>query len=78
MKKFLRCKDLIEYQSNHPYDEVCDALVLDLIKNSIDERSLCKVVQATFSKEAWKTVEVKFGMKESDKKQQILLKSIDE
>jgi len=51
---------------------------LDLIKNSIDERSLCKVVQATFLKEAWKTVEVKFGMKESDKNQQILLKSTDE
>lgn len=32
MQTFLLYKELIEYQSNNPYDEVCDALVLDFIK----------------------------------------------
>ena len=43
MKTFPRCKKLIEYRSNNPYDEVCDSLVLDLIKHALDEKSLCKV-----------------------------------
>ena len=64
MKTFLQCKELIEYQSNKPCDELCDILVLYLIKHALDEKSLCKVEKTTSSQEAWKTLEVEFGIKE--------------
>lgn len=50
-KKNLRCKELIEYCSSNPYDEVCDALILDLIKQALDENFLCQLVNSTSSQE---------------------------
>ena len=37
MLTFLRAKGLIEYHCNNPYDEVCDVLALDFIKQGLDE-----------------------------------------
>jgi len=57
MKTFLRCKEVIEYQSNKPYDEVCDVLVLDLIKRTLDEKYLCKVANLHLTRKhgiSWK------------------------
>ena len=61
MINFLRTKDLIEYHSNLSYHEVCNALVLDLIKHGLDEMFLSKVAKSTTSKEAWKILEAEFG-----------------
>jgi len=69
---FLRAKKLIEYQSNNPYDEVCNALKLNFIKRALEEKCLCKVVKATTSKEAWKLLEAEFGTKRSDMQQQVM------
>ena len=51
---------------NNPYDEVCDALALDFIKQGVDEMFLCKVAKATTSKEAWKILEAEFGARGSN------------
>ena len=40
--------------------------------------SLCKVAKSTSSEEAWKTLEVEFGIKKSDIKQQIRLQYVEE
>lgn len=40
MKKILWCKELTRYWSNNPYDEVCDSLILDIIKHVLDEKPL--------------------------------------
>jgi len=70
MLTFLRAKELIEYQPNNPYNEVCDALALDFIKQGLNDNSFCKVEKSTTSKEAWKTLEEEFGAKGSYMKQQ--------
>lgn len=49
MKNLIRCKDFVEYRSNNPYDQVRDALVLDLIRHALDDKSLCKVTKTTSS-----------------------------
>jgi len=54
MQTFLRGKELIEHKSNNPYDEVCKDLVLDFIKQALDENFLNKVEKAISSQEAWK------------------------
>ena len=66
---FFQSKELIKYESNNPYDEVCDALALNFIKQTLDEKCLCKVAKATTSKEAWKFLEAKFGARVSDMQQ---------
>jgi len=66
MLTFLRVKDLIEYESNNPHDEVCDVLALNFIKQVLDDNFLCKIEKATTSKEAWKILEAEFGTKGSD------------
>jgi len=68
MSTFLRGKELTEYESNNPYDEVCDALALSFIKQTLDEKCLCKVEKATTSREAWNILEVEFGTKENEMK----------
>lgn len=70
---FLRGKELIEYRFNNPYDEVCDALVFDFIKQAVDDKFLCKVAKAIASKEAWKILEAEFGTKKSDMQQQCVM-----
>jgi len=72
MPTFLRAKELIEYESNNPYDEVCDALTLTFIKQTLDENCLCKVAKATTSKEAWKFLEAEFGARGGDMQQQVM------
>lgn len=78
MQNFLQVKELIEYQFDNPYDEVWDALVLDFIKHVLDEKLLCKVEKVTSSKEAWKILEVEFGIKEADMQQEVVSRSINE
>ena len=72
MLTFLRAKDLIEHWSNNPYDEVCDDLALNFIKQALDENCLCKLAEATTSKEAWKFLEAEFGARESDMQHQVM------
>lgn len=43
MLTFLRAIELIEYESNNPYDAVFDVLALNFIKYALDEKCLCKV-----------------------------------
>ena len=78
MKNFLQGKNLIECRSNSPYDEVCDALVLDFIKQESDEKFLCKVTKDTSFKETWKILEANFGTKESGMHQQDVSQSVEE
>ena len=54
MLNFIRTKDLIEYQSNNPYDEVCDALLFDFIKHTLDDKFFYNVEKTTSSQEAQK------------------------
>jgi len=61
MLTFLQAKDLLEHWSNNPYDEVCDDLALNFIKQGLGKKFLCKVVEATTSNEAWKILEAEFG-----------------
>ena len=77
MLTFIQGKELIQYRSNNPYDEVCDTLALDFIKQGLDEIFLCKVEKAITSKEAWKILEVEFVTKESDLQQQDVSQSIE-
>lgn len=37
IQTFLRYKELTEYRSNNPSNEVCNALVFDFIKQALDE-----------------------------------------
>jgi len=77
MLTFLQAKELIEYQSNNPYDDVCDVLALDFIKQTLDEKLLCKVANATISKEAWKILEEEFGARGSDMQQQYVSQFVE-
>jgi len=52
MLTFLRAKELIEYESNNPYDAVCNVLTLNFIKYALDKKCSCKIAKATTSKEA--------------------------
>lgn len=69
MLNFIQAKELIEHQSNNPYDEVCNVLSLNFIKRALDENFLCKVSKATTSKEASKILETEVVTKESDMQQ---------
>ena len=62
----LRAKELIEYESNNPFDALCDVLALNFIKQTLDEKCLCRVAKATTSKEAWKFLEAEFDARESN------------
>lgn len=66
MLTFIWAKDLIEYESNNPYDEVCDVFALNFIKQVLDENILCKITKSTASKEAWKNLEAEFRARGSD------------
>lgn len=57
MVNFLRAKELIEYKFNNPYDEVCDVLALNFVKQALDDKFLCKITKAKTYKEAWKILE---------------------
>ena len=66
MLTFLWAKDLFEHWSNNPYDEICDDLALNFIKQGLGEKFLWKVVEDTTSNEAWKILEAEFGTKGSN------------
>lgn len=66
MLTFLPTKGLIECHFSNPYDEVCDALVLDFIKHGLDEMFFFKVAKSKTSKETWKILEEKFGARGSN------------
>jgi len=70
MLTFLRVRELVEYESNNPYDVVYDVLALNFIKQALDEKYLCRVAKATTSNEAWKFLEAKFGTRGSDMQHQ--------
>lgn len=36
----LRAKELIVYESNNPYDEICEVLALKFMKQALDEECL--------------------------------------